>query len=510
MGNPSGKLRARPKHPEHGHKPPAPMTQEFRKVPQNVLFTGFGQVLGNVVALVGTILVARYLGVEGFGRFSFYFGIAIVFWFIGEAGLMNIFVRELSRLLQDPPQYIPCLQHFWGLLSLISLAALVAAGLALWLLPLEGDTRTVLGLLALSIALVFQALVMGSVIRAHEEMAFYSLGFFLQNLAALGGIVWATRADAGLVGIFAAYAASFLLLWGYFLVVVGWRYGLHRPAFDGKAWVFFLKESIPLGLGNIFRRTANYVDIFILRGLSTLTEIGLFSPAYRFVVALSSLAMVVCSPFLPVFARLAQRDEGQMAVGLEKGLLFLLVASIPLTIAFCVYGDHIITGFFGANFSQAGFGLKLLGLSLLATFPATLFLHLFTAVGAQHYWTYCTALCLGLHLLLGLVFAPAWGHLAAVAATLAAEVGLFALGWHLLGRLGFRFSLPRLAFRPLLAGAVSGGLLFCWPGQTLMEIIPRSLGSFTLYVLLLWTLGVFTFTGILDLFKDRRPAEEKG
>jgi O-antigen/teichoic acid export membrane protein len=486
------------------------MTHPFQKVPKNVVVTGLGQVAGTGLGFVATILTARYLGVDNFGRFNFFFGVAFVFWFIGEAGLMNILVRELSQRLEASEQYNFCLGSFRGLIFCFCTCVLGITVIFFLFGPVDGELKKIVFLLGLAIVSMFQALTLASVVRAHEDLEYYALGFTLKHLFLLAAVYLVTSLDAGLVATILAYASAYVFLWAYYHLIVRWRYGIPPILINLSNWKHFLRESFPLGIGQVLRRTADYVDIFVLRAASGNADIGIFSTAYRFILVLSGTAVTIGFPFLPVFSKLAQKQDDQLRVGLEKGFQFLIITAIPLTMLLLIYGQRIVTVFFGAEFSPAGQDLRLLGFSLLFIFPSTLFLHLFTALGKQRLWGMCTGCCLVINCLFDLILTPKWGHWGAVWATLSAEVVLFGTAWYLLNRLPFHLSIVHLFARPLLAGVVTSWLLFLAPGTSIAEIILRSGSALVLYALLLWTLRVFTVKDMVNLLRGHQPLEEKG
>jgi len=486
------------------------MTEALQKVPKNIMATGLGQILGTVLGFLATVLTARYLGVAGFGRFNFLYGLALVAWLILEAGLMNILVRELSQRLGDREDYNFRLGAFRGLINCICVATLGGAVLIIWLGGLDAELGSIVLLLGLALVSILQSLTFASVVRAHEDMEYYALGFTLKHLFLLGAVYGVTYLDAGFVAIFLAYTSAYIFAWGYYWLVVRARYGLNRSVLDLASWQYFLKESLPLGLGHVMRRTTNYVDIFILRATSSAIDIGLFSTAYRFIFIMSGMAMVIGYPFLPVFSRLALKDKTQLGTGLEKGLLFFIITAIPLIIIFLVYGKTIITVFFGASFAEAGRDLQLLSFALLFIFPGTLLMHLFTALGKQGFWTLCTGCCLGVNTLLDLLLTPKWGHLGAVWGTMTAEIVMFGMAWYLLHRLSFRLSLPRLLARPLLAGIGGGALLYAFPGESLGETCGLAASALALYVLLLWLMRVFTVKSLVELVRGQQPLRGAG
>ena len=468
------------------------MSRENRKVPKNLLVTGIGEILGTILGFYATILTARYLGVSGFGRFTLYIGVLFAAWFIMEAGLMNILVRELSRRLKDPDEYNLHLGAFRCLVSCLCGVILAMAGLLVVLVPPLWKLRYMVLLLGVCITAMFQALTLASVVRAHEDMEYFSIGYVLRTVFLVGAILGISRLDAGFLAVFIAWTGSYIFFWAFLWVVVRRRYGLPRLVADVARWKYVIKESLPLGLGQIFRRLANLVDIFVLRALSTVTNVGIFFCAYRFIMVLSGTAGTLGIPFLPVFSRLAANRDERLDAGLEKGLLFLIAAAVPMTFLLFIYGTNIITLFFGHGFALGGGDLSLLGFTLVLVFPGTLFVHVFTALGKQRLWAFCTGACLGINALMDYLLVPHLGHRGAVWGTMSAEVVQFGIGLYLIHSLGFRMPIHRLLTRPLLAGISVGGLLYEFSGVSPAGMLTHAAFALMLYCLLLWVLRVFT------------------
>jgi O-antigen/teichoic acid export membrane protein len=358
---------------------------------------------------------------------------------------------------------------------------LVVVGLFAWLGPVEPDLRMVIFLLGVSIVAMFQAFTLASVIRAHEDMHYYALGSILQNILLLGSIYLVIHRHAGFTGVFVAYAGAYLLTWGFYWVLVRLLYGLPAPAFAWAKWRYFLKESLPLGLGHILRRIGTYAGIFLLQFLSTSTDLGLFSTANRLILALAAMAMTICFPFLPVFSKLVIDQDPRLERGLEMAIKLMIVMAIPLTVCFLVYGPHLVIKLFGAKFAEAGFPLQLLSFSMLFFFPGTVFIHFFTACGKQRFWSISSGAALAVNVLAGLCLIPKWGYLGAAWATLAAEITLFVVGWLLVRRLNVSISMTAVAIRPLLLGALIGGILFFFPGVSLLQIIIHSVTALAIF-----------------------------
>ncbi len=222
-----------------------------------------------------TILTARYLGVYNFGRFNFFFGVAFLFWFIGEAGLMNILVRELSRRLEDWSNIILAWGLFRGLVFCFCAGLSGVTGIFLLLGPVDGELKKIVSSRSLHSVHV-SGLTLASVVRAHEDLEYYALGFSLKHLFLLAAIYLVTYLDAGFVATILAYASAYVFLWAYYHLLVRWRYGIPPIRFNLSNSKHLLRESFPLGIGQVLRRTANYVDIFVLGPPAAMLIIGYF------------------------------------------------------------------------------------------------------------------------------------------------------------------------------------------------------------------------------------------
>ncbi|NWG32634.1 MAG: oligosaccharide flippase family protein, partial [Rhodocyclaceae bacterium] len=66
------------------------------RVFKNISAMLVAEALGFPLNFVLTLLLARYLGVEGFGNYSFVMAFVLVFQLIADAGLSNILIREIA------------------------------------------------------------------------------------------------------------------------------------------------------------------------------------------------------------------------------------------------------------------------------------------------------------------------------------------------------------------------------------------------------------------------------
>jgi len=146
---------------------------DAKRIAKNIALITGGGVFRAVLMPLFTIFIARELGTEGFGAFSFALSLASILVIVGEMGLPKMVVRELANHREDVARYIGDLT----VLRLVSgLASMGIVALILVLTPRASDTRIPLFLIGLSL-LVFTGLrrFFDAIFQAFEVMKYQAL-----------------------------------------------------------------------------------------------------------------------------------------------------------------------------------------------------------------------------------------------------------------------------------------------------------------------------------------------
>ena len=72
------------------------MNDTAKRVLGNALFRVGGYALGAGLFFATIVLIARYLGTEGFGHFSFILATASIFQLVADMGVRNIVIRDIA------------------------------------------------------------------------------------------------------------------------------------------------------------------------------------------------------------------------------------------------------------------------------------------------------------------------------------------------------------------------------------------------------------------------------
>ncbi|HXH13116.1 MAG TPA: oligosaccharide flippase family protein [Alphaproteobacteria bacterium] len=468
------------------------MNDTRKRILSNSLFRVGGYAIGAALFFAAIVLIARYLGTERFGQFSFILAVASVFQLVADMGVRNIVIRDIALDKAHFRQYLSTARTLLWLLSLLSLGGVV--GLA-YLLDLTADLRFSMYLAGLAVVITFYGLAYSAVLRAFEEMDWDIVGFVLHKVLFIAFIWLVSRTSLDLQGVFAAMVLANALQWVYYWAVVSRRHGRAKPSLKVAAAWALLREALPLGVAEILRRLTRHMDKLLLAALSTPVALGLFSAAYKFLEAMSPFTTNLTLPLFPVFSRYARISPGKLFGAYEQSLKFLYALGMPLAVLMFVLSERIVALFFGAAYRDAGAALTLIAPAVVLLLPTSVYGYVFTALGRQRLYMGCVAASLLVNLLLDLLLIPSYSFHGAAVATLAAEAVLFVAGLLALARLGSQLTGLSLLWRPLLAGIGMG--VCCWLTRDLgLAAVASGIAG-----------GLAVYAGLLLVFQTFTPQE---
>lgn len=447
------------------------------------------EMIGFGLHFVVTVLIARYLGTEGFGKYSFMLAFVWVFQLIADLGLSKIMVREIS-VNKDTLEYqVGVTKSLIWILSLVVFALIV---ITVNMINCETNLRNAIYIMGLAVIATVHAVGYSSVFRAMEEMEYNGIGFVAHKVILLtltGAVIYF---KGGLVEIALVNLVSNILLWfGYYLAVT-FKYSRPRMIVDVQAWRYFIFESLPIGVASILRKISLQVDILILAAIASPSAVGLFSAPYKIVQALSILPETLTIALFPHLSRLAQCSYRGLFDVYEKNLKFMCLLSVPIVMILSVLSQDIILLIYGDRFANAHLALLVLSFSLIFLFQTSQFVYLFSALGKQRMFTVCSLGGLVVNIVLDLLLIPRFDFIGASMGTLVAEMSLFGIGVYFIKATDKKTSFLRASWKSLLSGILMAMVLYQFKGSSLPWMVSGIVVSSVVYVISVLVLRVFS------------------
>lgn len=315
-----------------------------------------GEVASKVASLAFFAVMARKLGQQSFGDFTFAVSVVLL---IEIAGLgTDILVTK--EIAQDRGRAhgliwnVNSIKLALGSLGVAVAVAIVYAGRY----PLE--VRLVVALLALAKLAEIVAKTFYAALRGIEDMAPTAIGLMLQRFftAVVGSAIM--FAGAGLVPVTVVYLIGALLALAYIWRRVG-RRGL-RPEMNlsFSAARSLAIASLPIGLSWVFATILARLDAVLLSLFKSNAAVGLYGAAYRAFEATLFVSWTFGVSTLPALSRLTRASRPTLAQAYAAACKVLTAILFPVGAAFALFGTTITTAVYGQSFADAATPLRLL------------------------------------------------------------------------------------------------------------------------------------------------------
>ena len=452
----------------------------LRKLAHNTLIGLGGTVLHKVLAFATTLVLARGLGQEGFGIYSFVGVYIFFFTFLVDLGMERVVTREISRTPKDSPQIIGN-----AILLKLGLCALVVPatyGVAFGL-GVPADTRWCILIAALGLPLSID-----SVLRSFFQSRFevrYIFAVTLPSsalfLALVAGCVWL---HLPVRSVFYAQLLNGVITVAVLLAIT-LRY--LRPSLHVRPEMMksLLRDAGEVGLFVLMFMLAMRLDQILLYQLSGADEVGRYAIGVRVTEALSILPETLMMTVFPLLASSQHSHPERFREVYRLSFKYLATIVLPVALALTLARDEMIELFFGSAYQSSGVPLVILAWGMFFAYTGAVYLNLFIVQSLQRLMLTVSLAALIANIAINLWLIPKYGASGAAAATVLANL------------VGFMFwvlhpaTAPSMAvclretLRPLLSVLGAGGVVWVLHLGSGMGVVV-ALGS---YVVLLSALG---------------------
>ena len=379
----------------------------FGVLARNALSLLTANVLSSAVGFAVTILLVRYLGVAGFGRYTYFTTYAALFGILSNFGLYLVLTRRVAAAPREAGAGLGSVLLLQALLSPLALA--VTVGTALPFHP--GSEVLPIALAGIGVILASAAGTYGAVVTGHERIhlnAAVSVGMAgLWGLLVLGLI--ALRLGVfSLIVLFVIHKLANL----FALRVVCQRACGVTPRYDlrGLPVRGLLLAAAPFALLVVLNDSYWNVGVILLGRLKGAEEVGIFTAAFRVIAVLVAMVGTVSGVLYPRLSHLFAADPAGFAGAVARTWKYSLAVGLPLGLTVSLLSDSIITLLFGSEFAAAGDSLRVLGWFIPLFCLYSPLSSAMLALGAERAWLVLLSAATGLVMGGSLLLVPLLGH----------------------------------------------------------------------------------------------------
>lgn len=360
------------------------------------------------------VMVARFMGSEELGRYAYmmvFWGVAIT---AAEFGTNSVLARELALNRDNGPLF---LGNFIILRMIFNIVTMAIALPAAWYLRPDIFPYLAAGIVALPF---LGARFFEPVFQIYERPWFslwlssgYSLVYLILSVFVL---LW----RPALATVTAAYIAANVV---YVMIAftLSSRVTALRFSIDRDIVRSVLRLSIPIGISGILTIVHMRADTFMLASMKGDAEVGLYNAAYKFLDMALILAVMVSSPFLPIFSRDAACRE-KLKKNFASVTEIISAVILPVAVVTPFISNDLMTLFYGKEFAVAAPALNVMAWIGVMTFYSMLNYTVLVAIEVVAFQIWLTALSAVMNVALNLLFIPVYGFTGSAWATFLTEI----------------------------------------------------------------------------------------
>jgi O-antigen/teichoic acid export membrane protein len=461
---------------------------DSRRVVKNILFVYSGNIICAIIIPVFYVFIARLLGADSFGVYSFSVSLAGIFSIFSEFGISKLIIREISSDKSKASLY------FGELLVLKPiLAMLVLLFFTLLILFANKNSEAKLAAVLIGINYIFLGSffkLFDGIFQAYEDMKISSALNILANfLSALLGII-IIFFFRNLIALSVALIASSVIVSSLALLVLLRKLVKPKTKFDIKLWKSLLRDASPFAATGFFIVIFSYSDIVMISLINGDRDVGIYSAAYKIVWALLMLPTAVMATLYPYLSRKRGASNIDSVSIIEDVVINLLIIILPIITIIGIFSFQIINIIYGSEYY-----LSAEPLSVLISIPILGFMYipLYDFLNV-HYHQRTNArnlmICTTINIALNSFLIPFWSYNGASIATLISEFLLFSFTYYYSAKL----EKVRLPINKLINISASEGILFLT-----LFLLPKEYWYFSSAIGLLLYLTCLIWLRVLDI-----------
>lgn len=436
-------------------------------IARNTALKAGGEILTKLASLVFYAVMARKLGSEDFGHYMFALSLVVLLTSLAGFGTDGLLTREVARDREELHRL------FWTSVALKSVlgVALTAVALGVTLLgDYPAEVHAAVAVLGIGTLLELLSKTVAATFLAFDDLRPATTGLILQRFStAIVGIA-ALLAGARVVPAALIYLAGAALGLAYVSAALYRRDIRPRRELSVGRGREVAARAAPFGLMLIITTIVFRIDATILSLMKGGEAVGLYSAAYRALESVLFLPYAIENALFPTFARLTRLTTPALGTVLQGGLKAVAATTMPVGVAFVLFGGPILDLLYGPQYEDADHALLWLGGAAVLYGFSQLSVSVLTAQGRTRALTQAVTAVMVLNVVGNLLVIPRWSYTGAAAVTAGTELVQAALLLVLATRVTGRVEVRRILAGPVPAAAVmcAVGLLV---GTTLTGLV---------------------------------------
>ncbi|MBZ4646304.1 MAG: hypothetical protein JG777_1793 [Clostridia bacterium] len=451
-----------------------------QKIAANTTSILAGNIIVKVLALIVSIYLARYLGVEYFGEYNFVITYLTFFIFVANFGLDPILIRDLSREGSN-------IDHLTSNILIIRvLTSVFSIFLAIGLIRLlDYPEETILYVSILSAILLFQGIsyLFESVFHAKLKMRYSAIGLIISKVFYSAAAFTLISLNMTLLDFFYLYIAAEVIR-----TLIAAYYSRNfvkiKLNIDLGLWKYLFKQCFPFIASYALFIIYYRVDILMLSKMADIFAVGLYSSAYRLVDPILFIPAALAATLLPLMSKEYIKDRNRFCQLYSAGSKYIMLLMLPLTIALFLLSEKLVHLLYTESYYPAIITFQILSLTLVFNSVNSIQNSILIASDRQKINTLSIGICCVLNVVLNLILIPLYGCNGAAIATLASVIALFLLQMLFIKHTLSLAALNRESYGIIISSFLMGTIIYAFMSINILMLFVLCVLSYFLFLYL--------------------------
>lgn len=320
-----------------------------KKIAANTLFLILSSILNVGISIFTTSIIAKNIGPELYGRYTFGLTYILFFSVLSNFGLESLFIRETARDNKN----IDLINDIFHLKIML---AIFTMGVIIFSVHILGYPQaTVKVIYILSIGLLFQILSESllSVYRAIEKMYITAIFSILLRVISAVIIVIAIYSGIGFIGIVSAFSVAFFLTFGIILLFFYRDFKVLNLSIKPHRWISLIKQGIPFFISALLTMFYYKINVLMLSKMVEEREMGFYMASLNLMENLFFLHIAFNTSIFPAYSRIFGNSADALKKIYEKTTKYLIILTVAVLIGTILVGGRIIQLIYGDEFIPA-------------------------------------------------------------------------------------------------------------------------------------------------------------
>ena len=471
-----------------------------KKIVKNIGFVSIGEAISSLLSYFLIIYIARLLGSEGLGVYSFAFAFVGLFGLFYDFGITAFFIKEVSYNRKNIEKYFG---NYASLKLVFCIIAMLLPMISIIFLKRSLDVNIIVYLASISLFFQNYSYVARNTFQAYQEMHYDAFVRIAERIIAFTLGLYVLSSGYGLTAFLLVLVFSNLVSLIISIIFLKKIHVDFNFKVDYSMWKNILKNSWPFWLSFVFIQIYFQVDTVMLSFMKGYEATGLYNAAYKLINAVAKIPWIVVAVLFPVMSELyANLSKEPLKKVLEKGMHVMAIVSIPMIIGVSLLADRIIFFIYKDGFHDSAIVLKILIWTTIFVFLSNIIGWFLNAINMQKIFTYTTGISLIINVILNALLIPYFSYIGASIATLVTTIINFLLLYYFNMKSGYYINIVRLTIKPLMSSVVMGMFIFFFGSRMhILLLIPISVIIYFSLLALMGDIKKDDFNGFLNVEK---------